>query len=240
MKKPLCLILNFIVITASLVTAKPTANDPEPQVKGDKAITLIAKDTFKGWTVPSDRWVISDGIITGDTKGKKLDKPEWIYTKQSFRDFIFTADIKVSDGPKANSGIYYRVKPFNFTWRKTKTTYQAPSGYEFDVDMGTKNNGSLGDWYARPSLRIKTDPEQMKQLYKSGDWNRYTILAKGNRLQYWLNGEKVLDYTDNDPKRSPEGIIGIQMHDKLTMKVQFKNASILPLEKSKATSGNQR
>ncbi|MGJ8677843.1 MAG: 3-keto-disaccharide hydrolase [Akkermansiaceae bacterium] len=228
MKKQFFLLATILI--AAIHPASANSQTAEPELKGSGVTQLITDGKFTGWKVPSDLWSIDGKIITGDTKGEKLDKPEWIYTEQSFQDFIFSAEIKVSDGPIANSGIYYRVKPFTFTWRKTKISYEAPSGYEYDIDMGTKNNGSLGDWYARPSLRIRTNPDLMKKHFKSGDWNRFTIRAQGNHLEYWLNGVKILDYVDNDPKRSLKGLIGLQMHDKLKMKVQFRNAVVLPLD----------
>ncbi|MGJ8676319.1 MAG: family 16 glycoside hydrolase [Akkermansiaceae bacterium] len=69
-------------------------------------------------------------------------------------------------------------------------------------------NGALGDWYARLSLRIFADKQRIDQSYKADDWNRMTIRAKGNRVEYWMNGSKIIDYTDKDPKRSKDGFIG--------------------------------
>ena len=57
-----------------------------------------------------------------------------------------------------------------------------------------------------------------------------TIRAHGNRLEYWMNGIKVMDYLDNDPKGSSEGIIGLQIHDGSIMKVEYRNIRVLPLE----------
>ncbi|MGJ8642548.1 MAG: 3-keto-disaccharide hydrolase [Luteolibacter sp.] len=219
----------FILLAPSLLLAEPGNEAVKPEFKGDEVIQLISGNTLEGWTVPSERWSISDGVITGDTKGEKLTTPEWLYTKQSFSDFIFTAEVRLSGGLSANSGIYFRVKPFTFEWRKTGASYEAPSGYEYDAALDGKHNGSLGDWYARPSLRIFPDPQIMKEAFKKEDWNRMTIRARGNRVEYWLNGNKIMDYVDHDPKRSHEGLIGIQMHDRLVMKVELRNASILPL-----------
>lgn len=122
------------------------------------------------------------------------------------------------------------MKPFTFKRGKPGTSYEAPSGYECDAGFASRHNGSLGDWYARPSLRIFADPKIMKRVFKPEDWNRMTLRSKSNRIEHWMNGTNVIDYTDKDPKRSKEGQIGIQMHDKLVMKVEIKNASILPLE----------
>ncbi len=88
----------------------------------------------------------------------------------------------------------------------------------------------MGDWYMRPSLRIYADPAIINQTYKPDSWNRMTIRARGNRLEYWINGIKVMDYVDQDPKGSREGVIGFQMHDGSVMKVEYRNIRVLALE----------
>ena len=109
--------------------------------------------------------------------------------------------------------------------------FEAPSGYEFDAAAtGDKLTGSVGDWYARPSLRISADSTIINQIYNSDNWNRMTIRARGNRLEYWINGIKVMDYRDEDPKGSREGVIGFQMHDGSVMKIEYRNIRVLPLE----------
>ncbi|MGJ8671991.1 3-keto-disaccharide hydrolase [Rubritalea sp.] len=225
MKALLCIALTLAA--SHFLSAASSDNAKEPTLDDSKDVKLIAENSFEGWEVPSELWTIKDGVITGDTAGKKLKEPEWIYTKKKFRDFIFSADVRLSGGPKSNSGIYFRVKRFDFKWRGS--TYDAPSGYEYDAGLDSRHNGSLGDWYARPSLRVFADSELMKKVFKPEDWNRMTIRAEGDHIEYWLNGTKVLDYIDKDPKRSPEGIIGLQMHDKLVMKVEMRKAVILTL-----------
>jgi len=89
-----------------------------------------------------------------------------------------------------NSGLYYRVKPIR--WQRGERSFEAPSGYEFDIAHG-KFNATLGDWYARPKLRIWPESELIAKVYQKEEWNRLTIRAIGNHLEYWLNGSKVID-----------------------------------------------
>ena len=204
----------------------------EPTVNGPGTIDLLEGGTLDAWKVPSDHWSIKDGVIVGDTGGAKLDIPEWLYTKQQFSDFEFTCELRLTGGTRRNTGIYYRVKPFLFS--RGKKSYQAPSGYEFDAayhEPGSRRNltGSVGDWYARPSLRVLADPTIINQAYQTDKWNRMTIRARANRLEYWINGIKVMDYLDDDPKGSREGIIGFQIHDGLVMKVEYRNIRVLAL-----------
>jgi hypothetical protein len=206
----------------------------EPSVESPGAIDLLEGGTLDAWKVPSDRWNLEGKSIVGYTGTEKIEIPEWIYTKQRFGDFLFTCELRLSGDDHRNTGIYYRVNTFLFKDKGGKWSFEAPSGYEFDAALHTpgKTNfrGSLGDWYARPSLRILPDQRIINTAYKTDEWNRMTLRARGNRLEYWINGIKVMDFLDPDPKASREGIIGFQIHNGSVMKVEYRNIHVLPLE----------
>ncbi|MEN8661553.1 MAG: 3-keto-disaccharide hydrolase [Lentimonas sp.] len=159
----------------------------EPSAEGAQSISLIKEDTLEGWKVPSECWSIQAGVITGDTGSKSIDAPEWLYKEARFTDFVFSCEVRLTGEHKPNSGLYFRVNPFQFKWRN-KAPYEAASGYEFDIAPG-KSNGSLGDWYARPKLRIYAEREIVDRVFKENDWNRMTIRAHGNRIVYWQRCE---------------------------------------------------
>ena len=205
----------------------------EPAVEGLEVIDLLHGATLDAWKVPSNHWHLEDGAIIGNTGDESLEAPEWIYTNQQFSDFEFTCEMKLTGDKARNTGVYFRVKPFIFKEKKRDVSYEAPSGYEFDAAFHSpgKSNmrGTLGDWYARPKLRIYPDQSIINQVYKSEDWNRMTIRAHGNRIEYWLNGIKIMDYQDEDPSASLKGVIGFQIHNGAVMKVEYRNIRVLPL-----------
>jgi len=82
----------------------------------------------------------------------------------------------------------------------------------------------------KKDLYMYLDQSIINDVYKTGRWNRMTFRARGNRLEYWLNGMKVMDFVDNDPKASRNGIIGFQLHDGSVMKAEFRNVRVLPLD----------
>jgi hypothetical protein len=190
-------------------------------------------DTLNNWVLPSDDWSIKNGVITGDTGAKKLDISQWLYTKQRFKNFEFTTEVKLGGDDRRNSGIYFRVNTFIFKNARGNKSYEAPSGYEFDLARHKPNKrnywGALGDWFARKSLRIFADQTLIAKTYTPLEWNRLTIRARDNRIEYWINGFKVMDYIDTDPKASREGTIGFQLHDGTVMKVEYKNILVRPL-----------
>lgn len=205
----------------------------EPKLIGKKVINLLPDNSLDVWNIPSENWSLEEGLLVGNTGNKVLDKPEWINTKQQFDDFEFTCEMRLTGDNKRNTGIYFRVNMIDFVEKRSKKQYKAASGYEFDAafhNPGKRNvRGSLGDWYARPSLRILPDQDIINPVYKEEDWNRYTIRVRGNRIEYWLNGIKIIDFTDHDPKASRRGFIGFQIHDGTVMKVEYRNIRVLPL-----------
>ena len=204
----------------------------EPTITGPGAIDLFEGGSLDAWKVPSARWYVDKGSIVGHTGDEKLETPEWLYTKQRFSDFEFTCELRLTGDNHRNTGIYYRVNVILF--QGNQKSFEAPSGCEFDAAFHNpaKKNfwGSLGDWYVRPSLRIYPDPAIIDQAYQPEKWNRMTIRARGNRLEYWINGIKVMDYLDYDPEASPEGVLGFQIHNGSVMKVEYRNIRVLPLE----------
>lgn len=213
------------------VFSQDSNNAVEPAVKGKGSIDLLEGGSLDAWEVPSSHWYIEEGRIIGQTGGEELKIPEWLYTRQQFSDFEFTCELKLTGDNHRNTGIYFRVTPFLYEGYES---FEAPSGYEFDAayhnPSGKNYWGSLGDWYARQSLRIYPDQTIINQVYMPEKWNRITIRARENRLEYWINGIKVLDYLDKDPKASTEGVIGFQIHNGSVMKVEYRNINILPLE----------
>ena len=225
LKRVLFLLVCCCLMMPHLAFSQEVNEATEPSVKGPGVIDLLKGGELEAWKVPSAHWHLKEGSIVGETGTEKLSTPEWIYTKQGFSNFEFTCELKLTGDNRRNTGIYFRVHTISFRGR-----FEAPSGYEFDAAAtGDKLTGSVGDWYARPSLRLSADSAIINQIYNSDNWNRMTIRARGNRLEYWINGIKVMDYRDQDPKGSREGVIGFQMHDGSVMKIEYRNIRVLPL-----------
>lgn len=231
--------LTFIFICTCLTISHPGLSQEkneaaEPTLTGPDVIDLLEGGSLDLWKVPSAKWYLEEERIVGYTGEEKLEIPEWLYTKEQFGDFEFTCELKLTGDNRRNTGIYFRVKTFLFEGYQGDKSFEAPSGYEFDAAFhkpGKKNfRGSLGDWYARPSLRIFPDQSIINHVYMSEKWNRMTIRARGNRIEYWINGVKIMDYLDMDPNASREGIIGLQIHDGAVMKIECRNIHVLPLE----------
>ena len=81
-----------------------------------------------------------------------------------------------------------------------------------------------------------TSKEELKphKHFKDGEWNKYRIVAKGPRIQTWINGAAIADLTDEPIyKTHSKGLIGLQVHGIGTkagpFTVQWRNIRIKEL-----------
>ncbi|MND03823.1 hypothetical protein D3C83_238250 [compost metagenome] len=68
-------------------------------------------------------------------------------------------------------------------------------------------------------------------MLKEGEWNTFTITAKGNHYLVSLNGKQVLDYVSETAIE--EGPIGFQVHPGKEMTVDFRKLEVKSLEAAK-------
>lgn len=188
MKYVLYLFICSCLATPRLAFSAEANEASEPSVLSPGAIDLLAGGTLDAWEMPSARWALEGDRIVGSTGAEKIQIPEWTYTKQRFGDFVFTCELRMTGDERRNSGIYYRATKFHLEEKENRRAFEAPSGYEFDVvylnPARGNYTGSLGDAYARPALRIFPDPSIINQTFKPEEWNRLTLRARANRLEY--------------------------------------------------------
>lgn len=111
-----------------------------------------------------------------------------IVTRRSFRDFEFSCEWKVAPG--GNSGIFYRVGEGD-----------APA-YVTGPEMQVLDNAGHAD-----GKNPKTSAGALYSLLPcahdvirpAGEWNAVRIVARGDRVEHWANGFKVVEYSLADP-----------------------------------------
>ncbi|MDX3519143.1 ThuA domain-containing protein [Streptomyces scabiei] len=82
-------------------------------------------------------------------------------------------------------------------------------GYEVQIDATDAPDRTTGSIYA---VKAPDTAARDAALNPPGEWNTFEVLVEGARLQVWLNGVKINDFTDTDPARSLAGHVGIQNH----------------------------
>ncbi|MFC7308176.1 ThuA domain-containing protein [Streptomyces monticola] len=100
------------------------------------------------------------------------------------------------------------------------------TGHEVQIDASDTPDKTTGAIYG---FKAADPAARDAALNPPGEWNTYELLVEGERLQVFLNGVKINDFTNTDPARSlTSGHIGIQNHG-TGDDVSFRNIRIKEL-----------
>ncbi len=81
------------------------------------------------------------------------------------------------------------------------------------------------------------DQKKFTKFMKVDAWDEVVIVAQDNRIQHYLNGTRILNFTDNHPELAlAEGIIALQLHAGKPMWAEFKGIKIRELNLNAACS----
>ncbi len=248
-------IINAGVMLAVLLTIGSHVSSVA-QKKEKGFVQIFDGKTLKGWDGDTKYWRVENGHLVGEITPETLLKTNSfiIWRGGEPGDFELKGSVKIAkDG---NSGINYRSEqltdvPFalkgyqadidgknNYTgqnyeerkrttlaYRGQKTTIKQYTGENTPeaVRANVKNNAWTG-FEVTGSLGRS---DSLKTLIKSEDWNDFHIIAKGNRLQHYVNGVLMSDVTDNDTVNGKKkGLLGVQVHVGPPMKVEYKDLRI--------------
>jgi hypothetical protein len=175
-------------------------------------------------------WQVVDGALTRVGPGRD------IITKEKFADFELTLDWKLSpEGPPGNSGVFYRAVEDS-----SAIYWNAPEMQILDDARhgdGKNTLTSTGSNYA-------LDGVPHGAAKPIGEWNTVRLVVKGNHVEHWLNGKKVVEYEFGSDAwkekvakskfaphaqygKAREGHIGLQDHASF---VAFRNIKVRPLK----------
>lgn len=119
-----------------------------------------------------------------------------------------------------NSGVFVGFPESNDPWSAVN------NGYEVQIDATDAPDRTTGSVYTFKAANIKARDQVLRP---PGQWNSYEIKVQGERLQVFLNGVKINDFTNTDPVRSlKDGYIGLQNHGAADQ-VSFRNIQLKEL-----------
>lgn len=240
----------FLIIIVALLTSNLMAQHEKPntlneQEKREGWKLLWDGKTTSGWrgakldNFPAQGWSMKDGILkVHKSGGNESANGGDIVTTRKYKNFILKVDFKITEG--ANSGIKY------FVDSEMNKGEGSAIGCEFqilddlkhpDAKLGVKGNRKLGALY--DLIPVSEDKPFIKN-----DFNTAMVIVKGNHVEHWLNGTKLLEYERNSQMfnalvayskyrdwpnfgNHSEGNILLQDHGD---EVYFKNIKIKELE----------
>jgi hypothetical protein len=219
------LVLFFAAAVAMLAKAA------DPDAAG--FVTLFDGQSLKGWHVSpktghsrasknqsGGKWVIDNGAIVGCQ-----DIPAnggIIITDEKFGDFEVVLEMNNDFGP--DSGLFLRSTEDGKAW-------QAMIDYHSGGNvMGIYGEGLGGKPHVRnysfgrspEAIAISTNspvplpvlPESWRHFWRHGQWNelRARIVNNPPTITTWINGVKIMDWTEKENRHPATGGIALQVH----------------------------
>jgi hypothetical protein len=143
--------------------------------------SMAAWRGYKSDSVPSG-WKVVDGIITKETGTGD------IVTREQYGNFELELDWKLGVG--GNAGIFYRG-----TEEYDHIYWSAPE-YQL-LDDATAPDGHNRLTSAGAAYALYPPPAGV--LHPAGEWNTARIIVRGNHVEHWMNGKKLLEYELGSP-----------------------------------------
>ena len=173
--------------------------------------------TLNGWVHlnGSHIYTVEEGAIVGRTA--EGSQNSFLCTQKAFGDFELELDVMIDS--VTNSGIQIRSKVRPVTVGEGRDLRAGRvNGPQVEMQRnhrpGTPTTGliygeALGTGWLSSEDKIQNGHHY---LYNEG-WNKMRIVAKGPRIQTWVNGRQVEDLVNEEVyKTHSSGFIGLQMH----------------------------
>jgi len=174
-------------------------------------VSMFDGKSLTGWKINEkpESWKVEDGKIIANGKRSHLF---YVGDEKPFVDFVFRAEVMTK--PNSNAGIYFHTKYQEQGWPK--------QGHEAQI-----NN------------TFHRDPQKTGSLYNTAKvakapandnvWFAYEIRVEGLHVVIKIDGNKVVDFTQQKGKKGPvhlsRGTFALQAHDAGST-VYFRNIRV--------------
>jgi len=182
-------------------------------VNAQKSKALFNGKNLDGWKIHgTEKWYVEDGLLVCESGSDK--EYGYLSTEKYYDDFELTLEFKQE--ANGNSGVFIRS-----TFEGTKV-----SGWQVEVAPPNHDTGGIYESYGRGWL-VKI-PDEKENILKMGDWNKMKIRVVGGQVTTWLNGQQMVDISD-DKIAKGKGAIALQIHSGGGIKVKWKNLKVKEL-----------
>lgn len=217
MKRILPLLALVALFAGSGFAAEPKMNTLTAQEKAEGWHLLFDGKSLDGWKASENPGVftVQDGHLVVFGKRSHLFYVGPV-ANHDFKNFELSLDIKTF--PKANSGVYFHTQYQETGW--------PDKGYEVQVNNTHKDVKKGAGLYAIQ--------DNLQPPARDEEWYTMRIKVEGKRVQTFVNGKQVVDYTEAPNVERPanmkgrlisHGTFAIQGHDPES-KVMYKNIKV--------------
>jgi hypothetical protein len=140
---------------------------------------------WRGWASPGfpAGWHVAHGVLAKDGPVDDL------VTTHDYANFELELEWKIGKG--GNSGIFYRGT------REYDHIYWSAPEYQL-LDDANAPDGAHRETAAGAAYAVYGSPADI--LAPHGHWNKSRLIVKGNHVEHWLNGQKVVEYELQSPE----------------------------------------
>ncbi|WP_020524935.1 ThuA domain-containing protein [Catelliglobosispora koreensis] len=190
------------------------AGKTKADCRPETGYTTLYNGSTTGWSQAGPGSFTNTNATLTSTGGMGM---LWYSTKQ-FASYSLKLDWSMPGDD--NSGV---VVGFPAT---SDPTTALNTGHEVQIDATDTADKTTGSIYG---FKAADQAARDAALNPPGEWNTFELLVESERLQVFLNGVKINDFTNTDPARSlTSGYIGIQNHG-TGDDVSFRNIRIKEL-----------
>ena len=191
-------------------TENDSSNNNEPIVNQANTINLFNGNDLNGWIVyGTEKWYVEDGILVCESGPDA--QYGYLGTEDYYKNFVL--NLEFMQEANGNSGVFFRS-----TVEGIKV-----SGWQVEVAPPGLYTGGIYESYGRGWL-IKPSFGKDSSLIM-GDWNKLTVKVEDSNVTTWLNGKKMISYSDKKIGDA-NGRIALQIHDGGGIKVKWRNIKI--------------
>lgn len=165
-----------------------------------------------GWKVPAPNpfWTVVDGVLIGQHDEKQVGNTLW--SEKKYGDFVLEFDVRWSGD--MDSGIMFR---------EPSSKLQLQIG----VSRSLKRDVTGSFWVSQIGYPEAGLAKEADKYLKPEQWNTLRLEARGTTYKAWINGQPVAHYTDAN--FAAPGSIGLCIHAKMKMKVEYRNIRLKEL-----------
>jgi hypothetical protein len=177
-------------------------------------VSLFDGRTLDGWVVKGGTatYRVENGLIIGRTS--EGSKNTFLSTTRDYDDFELElevlCDVELNSGIQIRSHVYPQDTPQASQPKRLRERGEV-YGYQCEITTADKctsgNFWDEGRW-TRWHDNLTNKPGACA-AFKDGQWNRYRIVAQGDRIRSWVNGVACADFRDS---QDATGFIGLQVH----------------------------
>ena len=154
-------------------------------------IDLLDSATMGGWrgfnadTLPTG-WTVEPGSLTCSGKGGDIGG-DIVYGNETFGNFELALEWKIGEG--GNSGIFYHV----VEGEQYKAPYENAPEYQVLDQIGFPEKVTPAQSVAADYGMHSADSSQLI-VKPAGEWNTSKIVYTPEKVEHWLNGNKVVEF----------------------------------------------